>query len=71
MATSNQASRPSYDDRQINAPLVTCPTCSKQAYMTHGGPLCAACTIAALQTRVRQLEAQLAFTQHLINGEED
>lgn len=33
----------SYDDRQVAAPLVTCVTCGRRAYMTAPSPECAAC----------------------------
>ena len=38
---------PSYDDKQINAALVTCAKCGRAWYMTAPQPLCRACRRAA------------------------
>lgn len=35
--------RPSYDEHQANAPLVTCTECGRQSYMTVPQPICATC----------------------------
>ncbi len=41
--------RPSYDERQITAPLVTCAVCGRSWYMTKPEPVCIECMEAAVK----------------------